>query len=140
VVIGQIMQGRLAVAPLGNYQIQEDKRSSSYEGNSYNRIACKDAKMQIFLCRPSSYPNWMAKYDIAAGQLNRLQEAVTTTPAPRQWFLEQTQKFDQTEKTIIIKFNHVLWQKKASVDQPTYSRSSVTTPANQWQPHSDARR
>ncbi len=104
VVIGQVMQDRLAVGPLGNYQIQEDKRS--HDGNSFGKVTCKDAKIQLFLRRPTAFPEWIAEYDTAATRFSCLQETVATSPAPRQWFLEKTQN------SYIMKFNHVLWDKK----------------------------
>jgi hypothetical protein len=36
--------------------------------------------MQVFLRRPTAYPEWVAEYDMAAKRLNNLQEGIATTP------------------------------------------------------------
>ena len=92
------MQGRLTVSLLGNYQVQEEKRS--YEGNTFNKVACKDAEMQIFLRRPTSYPDWIAEYDMGAKRLDRLQEVMASLD---NGFLNKVQrkKYEQQEKTFV---------------------------------------
>jgi hypothetical protein len=117
VVVGQILTDRLAMGPLGTFQIQEEKQF-----DSGFRIECKDTKISFFLGRPTSHENWAQDFDMAIKNVTAIQEKVAVGTAPRLWFL------DKNQQSATLKFGRNLWEKKVNVNDRCSSYTSYPFP------------
>jgi len=109
-IIGEIVNDKLIVGPLGNFQSQEDKFRSD------NNMTCDQAKLVIVIRAPSrsDHLNWAEDYEGAMKNLKNVQETVAKSKAnaPQQYFLDF-----KTDDIPTTHFTHVLWEKKVNLPQ-----------------------
>lgn len=114
-IIGEIVNDKLIVGPLGNFQSQEDKFKSD------NKMTCDQAKLVVVIRSPSrsDHPNWAGDYEGATKNLKDIQETVAKSKpnAPRQYFLDF-----KTGNVPTTRFTHILWEKKVSLQKSNTAR------------------
>jgi hypothetical protein len=108
IIVGQVVTDKLAVYPLGNFQIQEEKQQRYQDPDTNKDSSCLNSKMVIVIRRPTA-PLWRPDYDNAVSRLNTLQEKVAKGSAPRQHLLLKD------HEPPFVRVTFPLWEKKVSL-------------------------